>query len=255
MQNFLLENWEIIQERNLKNDFIPMQVSVYQETEVTKGEEGLLQEKFDTPIEYASGPRTHRSADELRVEQKEKIKEEQILANQISLPQEQLEQMLSEAYDKGRQESGAEAEQKYQEQLQHIERKITAVINDLAKQEQERLEDIESSALNLSLQISKKIIEETVEINPEYILQVLREALHLSGGAKIRKIRVSPQDLEFINLFKVADAIKEFDGSWEFEADEGVKAGCILESSAGSIDFQLDKSWERIKDKILSIKK
>ena len=67
MQDFLLENWEIIQERNLKNDFIPMQVSLYQETEVSEIQEGLLQEKFDAPIEYASGPRTHRSVDELRV--------------------------------------------------------------------------------------------------------------------------------------------------------------------------------------------
>ena len=34
---------------------------------------------------------------------------------------------------------------------------------------------------------------------------------------------------------------QEFDGSWNFEADETIKAGCVLESSAGLIDLQIDK--------------
>lgn len=253
-QNWTDERWEIVEQRDENHDFIPMQIEVYKEAESLKSE-GLLDKPFDTPIQYATGARSHRSVAEVIDEQNQILSEEQEVSSKISISQEELDQMIEQAYLKGKQEAEQEESRKYQEKIGKIEQNLTTIIRDLAKQEKEVAEDLEKSALELALQISKKIIEEAVEINPEYILQVLNEALRLSGGARIKKVKVSPQDLEFIEIFKIAESIKEYDGSWEFEADETIKAGCVLESSAGIIDFQLDQSWARIKDKVLALKK
>ena len=254
MEAFVPENWEIIEQRGMSEDFIPMQVEVFKHEE-PQFEEGLIDKRFDTPIKHQGGPRSHRSTDEILKEQERRLFEEQENANKIYFTQEQIDAMLEKAYQKGKEESAEHEAGEYQQRLANIEQKLTTVVQDLVQQESEKTAELEDMALQLSLQISKKIIEEAVEINPEYILQVLQESLKLSGTSRIKKVRVSPQDLEFIRIFKIAESIKEFDGTWEFEADESIKAGCILENSAGTIDFQLDQAWERIKDKVLSLRK
>lgn len=254
MDDFVLQQWEEIGERINQDDFIPLQIEVNQEHK-KQASKDLLNDEFEEPIQYASGPRAHTSIDATRQEQIRKIQIEKEVAEQVILTQPQIDQMLSEAYNKGREESLVEAVAENNQRFAEMEQQLKSVLSDLSTQEQAGLRDLEQEALNLSLDIAKKIIGHAVEINPEYIVKIIQEALQLSGGARLKKVRVSPQDLEFIEVLKVAQTIKEFDGSWVFEADESIKAGCILESSAGTINFELDKSWERIKDKILSLRK
>lgn len=252
MDNFVLEKWEEIGERINQDEFVPLQVEIYS---LSKKVEGLLSEDFEEPIKYANGPRTHTSIESTREEQIRKVQLEKEIAEQVILTKLQLEQMLKEAYEKGREEAVAETVLDNHERFAKMEEHLSAVLNDLTQQEAASLAELEQEAVKFSIDISQKVIEHAVEINPEYILQILRGALKLSGGARVKKIRVSPQDFEFIEVLKVAQTIKEFDGSWSFEADSTIKAGCILESSAGLIDFQLDQAWERIKDKVISVQK
>src|SRR5690606_16120529 len=117
------------------------------------------------------------------------------------------------------------------------------VLKDLARQIEERITQTEKDAVALALEISKKIIDTTVEVNPEYLVHIVREALGQAGAAAIRKIRVSPQDYEFIEVVGLRRQF-ESEGSWDFEADETIRSGCIVETSGGEIDFQLDRAWE-----------
>jgi flagellar biosynthesis/type III secretory pathway protein FliH len=57
--------------------------------------------------------------------------------------------------------------------------------------------------------------------------------------------------MEFIDLIGPKRLLKDYDESWTFEAEPAITAGCIVESSAGQIDFQLDAAWNRIKDNVL----
>ena len=81
----------------------------------------------------------------------------------------------------------------------------------------------------------------------------MREALKYAGTASIKKVKVSAQDLEFIEVMGLSKKLKEFDGSWAFEADENLKSGCVIETSAGEVDFNLEKSWERIAESVVRI--
>ena len=112
---------------------------------------------------------------------------------------------------------------------------------------------MERQAVELALQVARKIIEQAVEINPEYIIPIIREAITSSGSAIIRKVRISPQDMEFVEYAGLRKQLKEFDGSWDFEADESIRSGCIVETSASQIDYQLDKAWERVRDQVVKV--
>lgn len=252
MDSFVLQQWEEVGERIKQDDFVPLQIEVTKKTEVFSG---LIQEQFEEPIEYALGPRAHTSVAATRAEQQRKLKLEKELSEQIILTQAQIDQMVEEAYNRGKEETLSEAVNSNNERITNMEQSLKTVLDDLVSQEQASIEDLERNALKLTLEISEKIIEHAVEINPEYILSIIKEALNLSGGARIKRVKVSPQDMEFIEVMKVSQSIKEFDGTWNFEADETIKAGCILESSAGAISFDLVKSWEKIRDKVLSIKR
>jgi flagellar biosynthesis/type III secretory pathway protein FliH len=57
--------------------------------------------------------------------------------------------------------------------------------------------------------------------------------------------------MEFIEVVGVKKNLRGFDGTWNFESDPTIKSGCVVESSAGEIDFQLDKAWERIQTAVV----
>jgi flagellar biosynthesis/type III secretory pathway protein FliH len=93
-----------------------------------------------------------------------------------------------------------------------------------------------------------------VDINPEYIIDIIKEGIALAGGAKIKSIKVSPQDLEFLNLLNLSKQFKKFDGGWSFEGDDTIKSGCVVEMIGGVVDYQIDKAWERIRDQVVKVR-
>ncbi|MCB0339351.1 MAG: hypothetical protein KDD53_07090, partial [Bdellovibrionales bacterium] len=133
------------------------------------------------------------------------------------------------------------------------EARISEVFEDLSKQLSEKLAVIEQQAVQLAIEVSRKIVDTTVEIQPEYLIEVIREGLKHTGAATISKIRVSPQDMEFINVIGISKQFKEHDGSWSFEADDSIRSGCVIETSAGEIDYRLDEAWKRVQDSVLKV--
>ena len=114
---------------------------------------------------------------------------------------------------------------------------------------------VESEAVKFSVEIAEKLVGHAVEINPEYILPIIREALSKAGTANINRVRVSPEDFEFIEVVGVRKVIQEKEGSWDFEADETIRSGCVIDTSAGEIDFRLDEAFKRIADSVVRIAK
>ncbi len=159
------------------------------------------------------------------------------------------------AFDEGRLAGLEDAVQGNAERINMVEQRLVQVLQDLQGQIQEHVRRIERRAVELSLHIARKLVGDTVEINPEYIIQIVREALGLAGGSQVKSVRISPQDFEFIQLVGAQTNLKEHDGSWNFIPDPAVRAGCIVETSAGQIDFQLDIAWQRIQDKVVRLLK
>jgi len=166
-----------------------------------------------------------------------------------------LENLKAEVYEEGRAFGESQATERHTAELQKLNTEFSTVFSDLSAQLKEITGKFEQQALELALNIAKKLLETTVEVNPEYITPIINEAIGQSGSAALKKIRVSPQDLEFIDVAGIRKSLKEFDGTWEFEADESIRSGCVLETSAGEIDYQLDKAWDKIKDKVIGARR
>lgn len=147
-----------------------------------------------------------------------------------------------------------ESEKQSEERIKAIEERYAALIEDMNTQIREGIEGVERRAVAFAVHVAKKLVGTIVEVNPEYILGVIQEATKLTGGATIKAIRVSPQDLEFLKMLGPDKQFKEFDGSWSFQADETIHAGCVIETSSGEVEFDLDKAWERIKESVIKVR-
>ena len=135
-----------------------------------------------------------------------------------------------------------------------IEERYRTIIDDMEGQIRQEVEAVERRAVEFAIQVTRKLVGTIVEIHPEYILQILKEAVKMTGGATIKAIRVSPQDLEFIKMLSPDRQCKEFDGSWSFTSDDTIRAGCVIETSSGEVEFDLDKAWERIKESVTKVR-
>jgi flagellar assembly protein FliH len=165
----------------------------------------------------------------------------------------QLEQQIAASHAQGFEEGRVAAMSEVDQQQREIENRYRTVLQDISNQLNESIGAIEQQSLNLALQISEKLVGTVVEVNPEYILGIIKEALKLSGASAVKSIKVSPQDLEFLSLLELPKEFKEFDGSWRFEADDSIRAGCVVQMAGGEVDYRLDKAWERIKDQVVKV--
>lgn len=152
------------------------------------------------------------------------------------------------------QEITAQCVAESEEKIKAIEERYRSIIDDMGGQIRQEVEAVERRAVEFAIQVARKLVGTIVEINPEYILQVIQEAVKLTGGATIKAIRVSPQDLEFIKMLSPEKQFKEFDGSWSFQSDDTIRAGCVVETSSGEVECDLDKTWERIKESVTKVR-
>jgi flagellar assembly protein FliH len=243
-------SWEVLDDTRLSEEFLPMEVDILGSDQRKTDRMfadfggGIKQDgprRFHLPEHLAQQARDQGTLQQEEQAKKKAFSEEELNSLQQQWLQQGLEQGLQQA---------SEAEQQKRTQL---EQHLAATLRDLNSQIQQNMEAIEKETVKLAVKISQKIIEGAVEINPEYILKVVSDALALSGGAAVTKVRVSQQDMEFIEYIGAARHLKEYNGSWTFEVDAGIKAGCVVETSAGEIDYQLDKAWERVRESVLKV--
>lgn len=168
--------------------------------------------------------------------------------------EEQLQALKTQAFEEGRKQGQVQGFEESKQQLVIVGQNFSTLLQDLQAQTEAQAKEVEQQALKLALAIANKLVGYAVEVNPEYIVTLINQALGKAGGANILKVRVSPEDFEFIEVVGVAKNIKDYDGSWKFEADASVKSGCILDTGAGEVDFQLDRAMDRIKDAVLKSK-
>ena len=171
----------------------------------------------------------------------------------VTMTEQEFAEVRQQDYQAGVRDAAEQAAAESHATLQAAQQRIEQTLLDMQQQLAESLQTIQQQATQLALAIAKKIIDRAVEINPEYIVDILASAIRLKGTAAIRVIRVSPQDFEFIQLVGVGKSIPEFDAQWQFVEDPSIKAGCVIETSAGVIDYQLDPAFERIQEQVVKI--
>lgn len=248
------QQWEIVGEFKGDETFIP------EEFQVIGGSSLIVDPMF---ADYGGLPPPADTRTHAPVETKSTLssltfgqqKDEEVIDESIKIHPDELAAKLEEAREEGKMEAVTEAILKQQENLERLQQQINTILADMDAQTKERAAILERQALDFALEISKRLINDAVEINPEYILPIISEAMTKVGTATVRSVRVSPEDMEFINIIGIEKQLKEFDGTWTFQADPSIRSGCVVETSAGEVDYQIDAAWSRMRDKILTVGK
>ena len=261
-KSFEATTWEILSEVKTESPFQPMQFvhiserpaetdPMFEDSQGRKapseGADGeLLEPQEEMLVLDQVEEQMFPASDVEELEQRHKTEIDALMAEHET----QLEAARATALEEGRAEAQSEAEQSNK----GIEASYAGLIEDMNSQILERLAEVERQAVQFSMQVAKKLVGSIVEVNPEYILSVIQEAMKLTGGASIKAIRVSPQDLESIKVLNPEKQFKEFDGTWSFVADDTIRQGCIIETAAGSAEYDLEKAWERIQEQVIKVR-
>lgn len=242
-------SWPIMGEAPRGEEFFPMEISQ------VPGTEAKVDPMFADFGGRFAGEQdgrwhlpAHLSAASSRREAKEAEDQQKVQADLA-----ERDQIRQQAFQEGLAQGRAEAKAEQEAALAANQQRISEIFNDLQMQWGEMAAQLANRTTQLSVAIAKKLVETAVEINPEYIVGIVKSAVSQAGGADIRKIKVSPQDMEFIEVVGVHKLFKDFEESWRFEADASIRAGCVVETSAGEIDFDIDRAFERIREKVVTV--
>lgn len=231
------QSWEYVGERLTDMDFTPMRMDV---VKVDVAEPDRMFEVFDADDETKKCEELWHTEDKL-------LHTEEVEEVERPAKEEELKAAAEAGYQKGVAEGQKLAEQKIHEHYEKLSGTVNEVASSLQQKFQDQLSIVEKEALLLALQISKKVLETTVEVKPDYIVEVIRRALADCGAGTPLRIRVSPQDYEFLTIVGLPADVLPSELGVQYVADEGISAGCVIETDFGHVDYELDKMWEQIK--------
>ena len=183
------------------------------------------------------------AARELELRAREEQRKQRELAEQAAL--------IQESYTRGLEEGRNSARTEAEENLKALEARLSTTLDDIRVQISESLTTTEQKAAELALLIARKLIGSVAESSSDYILPIVKEAIALSGSAQIKRIRVGTRDYEFLQNIKPAALGAESDAAWSFEADDSIHIGCVVVTTGGEVDLNLEQAWERIRAQIL----
>jgi len=163
------------------------------------------------------------------------------------------DRVFKEAEDRGYREGMNRAQEEYSDKikgnLEHIARLIDSARNSM----EQMIISNESKVLNLAILIANKIVHKEIEQDSEFIKNTVREAIKRATEREKIIVRVNQEDLNVLKsshleLMKNFDEIKKL----SFEEDPRIeRGGCIVETSAGSVDARIDRQISEAKDNLL----
>jgi len=165
----------------------------------------------------------------------------------------------NEGFSHGVKNGSDETAAKYEQQINELQKNVTRFIETFEQSRHEQFENIDHVLLKLVFEITKKVINCEVITNREYVLSVIKKAIHYIGDKERLIVRVAPRDFEIVSGRKdfwlpVTERVKNI----IIENDERItQGGCIIESNSGTVDARLgvqfkeleslvEKIWENI---------
>lgn len=239
-------SWEIVGNYHPDRGFVPMTLDVVDESSIVVdpvfADYGGILNGGDKRLHLPES----EAYDFKKYEDKDEKKEEEEEIDVIKLKQEEIDSIKKEAFENG----FNEATNKFNIEKEALENKyeveVKSVLDDLKQEISSYKDELEKEALNLSINIASKILNTTIKENPDYILQVIHTALDSVKGANIKKVRVSAKSFEFLKNINSKEEFSSTESNFEFVPDDTINKGCIVETSTGDANYNLDEAFERL---------
>ncbi len=151
-------------------------------------------------------------------------------------------------YKEGYQKGQKEAVQKVQKEAEEIYKSAKQVLSQAEDIREDTYKDIENEILKLAVDISEKIISRQLDLVPETIVSIVRNACQTKRESKIFIIYVNPDYVEILRT-KKKEIISEldFDVRIQIISDANIECGgCRVENESGFIDATINTMLKKI---------
>lgn len=131
-------------------------------------------------------------------------------------------------------------------EIEPVLRNLKNVLKDLDKRRKELYLKAEKEVVCLSMAIAKKIIFQEPSVNPDMIVNVVRNAIEaFTMNAPVR-IRIHPSELAYIQERRKLIPIN---GDITFVEDQSISAGgSVIESLSGDVDARIEEQLKMIEE-------
>jgi len=161
-----------------------------------------------------------------------------------------VEEIKENAFQKGFAEGQRAGFESGTKKVDPVIHSLCQALGQLQNIHQEIRQEIEKEVVQLALAIAKKIVCHEIKTNQETVVCVAREALsRMENPGKI-KIKLNPEDLQFINDAKsqLSHFLHHVDHI-RFEATDSIQSGgCLIETDTGDIDARIEKQFQAIEE-------
>lgn len=170
------------------------------------------------------------------------------------------ESAYQEAYqlglDEGRKEAFQRTSQEIDSKLQSFDSLLKAVSN----LKTVLVEHNESHLVQLTFQMAKRLAHAEVQMDPQVVVDVLRQAVEKAQAEEDITVQVAPSQIEFLEGLKSETGREiEFIKKIKFQPVEGLTpGGCVIQTNYGEIDARFEervsKLWESVSENLNKVK-
>jgi len=158
-----------------------------------------------------------------------------------------LESVRKEAYTKGMQEGFAVGMAKAKEYAAKEQAQFLTAASAFESALEAADQKVEEDILGLALSLARSMLKTKLDVDPEVILPVVRDAIHyLPNVQKPARIIVHPEDARILRS-QLGEELSE--QVWQIQEDHNIeRGGCLVETGENQIDATNEVRWKRISD-------
>jgi flagellar assembly protein FliH len=146
--------------------------------------------------------------------------------------------------ERAAQEARAEIEAQLNAQIGDLRENLSQTIENISGLSQEITARLETEAVELALEIARKVVAREVTTDREIILSVTKNALSKLNSRTLASVHLHPDDLAYIQEHR---GKLNFHGSLELVEDGSITpGGCLIHTDAGDIDGRIESQFDEI---------
>lgn len=160
---------------------------------------------------------------------------------------------LKQAEEEIQQKARQLAEQLVEQRLQTVLPAVSQLLDELSAARQHCQAEWERELVGMSIAVAQRVIDQTLEAQPEKLLDVVQDAVALAVGKTSIEMRLAPRDLESLGD-RVRQAVEQSSHGMvcRLVADESVSpGGCVAVTESGRIDARIETMLDRIAAELL----
>lgn len=117
------------------------------------------------------------------------------------------------------------------------------------------LDSAEIDMVRLVMAIARKVIVAELSINPQAIVEIVRQAIYYLDSPENLRVYVNPTDLQALLDAIALEGLSQIgsrDMAIDLKGDQRISSGgCIIDSSMGSVDAQLEGRMRKVEEAIM----